>query len=311
MQMFDFPQVTWICVVLSAVGGTIEVLATALLAYQDAKERETGIPWSRAASNGALACNITLQVVSSTIGNLISTWFGPVSLVGPMFLCAQLVANMIVFGYLLGLESFNKDMRVGTFVVVIGCIDLVIVGPTSQEGQDVAALLTEFHSTVWSALLVVGMFAAAALLLTLNLSKLSEIWRMAILLVARSTAFSINLTVSKVMVLEISPLVLFASIVLKIVSGLIITYSLVVQATAVPQKKFVPLNASSLIVVNAITGMIIWQDYNVVQSWIGYIAVFVQLIIGNYLLMTDIPMLSPENQKYGRAKSLKMAGMSR
>ena len=304
----EVAQSTPICILLSAVGGAIEVFATAILAYKDAVERESGKSWSRAASICALAANVFLQVSSSVIGNLFAPWFGPVSLVGPIFLCAQLVANMIVFGSILGLESFNKDMKVGTYVVVIGVILLPIVGPGVQEDQDVANLLDQWYSYLWSALMVAGMLISAALLLVLNVPALGSVTKMSILLVARATAFTLNLTVSKVMVLDVSLMVLVTSIVLKIASGLVITYALIVQASAVPQATFAPLNASALILVNAITGMVIWEDWLVVGSWVGYVCVFVQLIIGNYLLLGDIVLLSPDNTKYGRVKAIHMVG---
>jgi MFS family permease len=300
-------QSTPICIILSAIGGAIEVLATAILAYKDAVECETGRKWSRAASICALAANVFLQVTSSILGNLFAPWFGPVSLVGPIFLCAQLVANMIIFGYILGLESFNKDMKVGTYVVVIGVILLPVVGPAAQEDQDIAALLGHWYSLAWSGVLVFGMLVSLAFLLVLKFSMLRESYRIVLLLVARASAFSVNLTVSKLMVLDVSMIVLITSIVLKITSGLVITYACIVQASAVPQATFAPLNASALIVVNAITGMIVWEDWRVVGSWLGYACIFVQLILGNYLLLGDIALFSPDNQKYGRARAIELA----
>jgi hypothetical protein len=214
---------------------------------------------------------------------------------------------MIIFGYILGLESFNKDMKVGTYVVVIGVVLLPVVGPAAQEDQDIAALLGHWYSFAWSGVLVVGMLVSLALLLVVKLTMLRESYRIALLLVARGTAFSVNLTVSKLMVLDVSMIVLITSIGLKVASGLVITYACIVQASAVPQATFAPLNASALIVVNAITGMIIWEDWRVIGSWFGYACIFVQLILGNYLLLGDIALLSPDNQKYGRAKAIELA----
>jgi hypothetical protein len=304
---FSIVQSTPVCIILSAVGGAIEVLATAILAYKDAVECETGRKWSRAAYICALAANISLQVTSTTLGNLFAPWFGPVSLVGPIFLCAQLVANMIIFGYILGLESFNKDMKVGTYVVVIGVVVLPVVGPAAQEDQDIAALLGHQYALAWSGVLVVGMLVGLALLLVLKLTMLRESYRIALLLMTRATAFSVNLTVSKLMVMDVSLIVLITSIGLKVASGLVDTYACIVQASAVPQATFAPLNASALIVVNAITGMIIWEDWRVVGSWLGYACIFMQLILGNYLLLGDIAHLSPDNEKYGRAKAIELA----
>jgi hypothetical protein len=71
----------------------------------------------------------------------------------------------------------------------------------------------------------------------------------------------------------------------------------VVQSTAVQQKTFVPLNAATIIFINAITGIIIWEDGLVVESWIGYVCVFLLLALGCGLLLGDLGLLqetSPE-----------------
>jgi len=303
--MVQVEQSVPICLGLAAAGGAIEVLATAVLAYQDAQEKE-GRKWTRTARYAALTLNIVLQLCSSTIGNLFAPWFGPVSLVGPVFLSSQLLANMLVFGIILGIEMFTKDMQVGTYVVVIAVILLPIVGPTAQEDQDIATLLETWYSLLWSAILLVGMTLSTFLLLVLNVPKLKERQAISLLLMARATAFTVNLTVSKVLIMNVDKYIFGLSIFLKVTSGAVQTYAIVVQSTAVTQAKFVPLNASALIIVNALTGMIIWQDWLVVGNWIGYVCVFVQLVLGNYLLLGDVELLSPDNTHYGRAKSILM-----
>ena len=293
-----------ICLALSAAGGVFEVLATAILAFQDADERQKGSKWSRLARHAALVANMILQLVSSIIGNLFAPWFGPVSLVGPTFLCSQLVTNMFVFGFLLGLESFTKDMRVGTYVVVLAVTLLLAVGPDAQEDQDISFLINHWYSLAWGALLVLCMVVSTTLLRLLDVPKLVEWRKMALLVAARASALSVNLTVSKVMILDVTPAILVTAIVLKIASGVIITQALIVQSTAVTQARFAPLNASMSIVVNAFTGIIVWEDWRVVGSWVGYVCVFLYLLLGCYLLLGDIELLSPENSKYGRAKSV-------
>jgi hypothetical protein len=75
---------------------------------------------------------------------------------------------------------------------------------------------------------------------------------------ARATTFAVNLTASKVMIMKTNRFVFATAVILKVTSGAMQTHAIVVQSTAVTQAKFVPLNASALIIVNALTGMIIW-----------------------------------------------------
>ena len=310
--MPDIAQSLPICILLSALGGAVEVTATAVLAYREADERRTGKEWRKLAQSLALGCNVALQLVSSIVGNLFATWYGPISIVGPIFLSSQLLANMLVFGWLLGLESFNKDMRIGTYIVVTAVVLLPIVGPTAQDGQNIEELLSTLPSLVWTCLNVGSMFVGTACLLLLDIANLKQSYRMVLLLIVRATAFTVNLTVSKVFVLNVSATLLAVSILLKVLSGAIITYALVLQSTSVSQAVFAPLNASALIFVNAVTGMLIWQDFLVVSSWLGYSCVFVQLVLGNYLLLgEEIDLLSPENRRFGRQEMLRRTGLFR
>lgn len=293
-----------LCIVLSAIGGTFEVFATALLAYPDA-QRQQGRNWSVTKLRAALAGNVLLQITASVFGNLLAPWFGPVSLVGPIFLSAQLLANMIVYGTVLRLERFTKDMRVGTYVVVVASVLLPAVGPEIQEDQNVVELLSRPLSIFWSVSFLFGMTVSSCFLLY-DVKKLRVRYRFAILLVARATAFTVNLTVSKMMVLEGTPATLITSIILKIYSGAVMTGAIVVQSTAVSQATYVPMNATTIILANALTGIVLWEDWRVMQSWLGYICVFCFLILGNYLLLGDveIEIFGPSEEKFERAFSM-------
>ena len=47
--------------------------------------------------------------------------------------------------------------------------------------------------------------------------------------------------------------------------------------TLAEQKLFVPINAAMIVFINALTGILIWEDWRVVQSWLGYACVFLLL----------------------------------
>lgn len=254
---FSVVQSVPICLGLAASGGAIEVLATAVLAYQDAREKE-GHYQSKFMRYFGLLLNIVLQLSSSVIGHLFAPWFGPVSLVGPVFLSSQLLVNLLVFGCLLGLEMFTKDMQIGTYIVVIAVIMLPIVGPAAQDDQDIATLLETWYALIWSTLLLVGMTISSILMIALNVAKLQEQKAILLLLSARATTFAVNLTASKVMIMKTNTFIFATAIFLKVTSGAMQTFAIVVQSTAVTQAKFIPLNASALIIVNALTGMVIW-----------------------------------------------------
>jgi hypothetical protein len=69
----------------------------------------------------------------------------------------------------------------------------------------------------------------------------------------------------------------------------------------VEQASFVPLNAVMTLFVNAITGIIIWEDWRVVGDWTGYVCVFLLFILGSGLLLGDLPLLSESDPEAFRA----------
>lgn len=68
------------------------------------------------------------------------------------------------------------------------------------------------------------------------------------------------------------------------IAGIIQTYAIVLQATRVKQSVFVPLNTTTTQLLNAVIGIIIWEDYRAITSWGGYAVVTVQLTLGIYLV---------------------------
>jgi hypothetical protein len=78
------------------------------------------------------------------------------------------------------------------------------------------------------------------------------------------------------------------------------TWAIVVQSTEVVQSKFVPINATCLMLLNAVTGIIIWEDWRVIASWVGYVCVFLLLALASFLLLSSAPLMTSENPEYGQ-----------
>jgi hypothetical protein len=270
----------------------IKVFATAALAYPAARISE-GYEWTDKQLKYCLATNIVLQIVASLSGNLFATWFGPVAIVGPIFFAAQLLANLVVFWIVLGLESFSREMQIGTYVIVAAVILLIVNGPGSQDYGDTTfqELISQPYAMVWGWILFLSMMVSGVIVIVDDLHKRRESFRLVVLLVARGSAFSLNLSTGKAVVLPSDQFWLIVNIIIKVVSGIIYTRAIVVQSTAVKQNVFVPMNATLIVFLNAATGIIIWEDWRVVQSWIGYVCVFFLLALGCGLLLGDLGLL--------------------
>ena len=137
-----------------------------------------------------------------------------------------------------------------------------VFGPGIQDDQDIGELLSHPHAFLWFLMLLAGMTISTIFMVHKVYEEKVQIM---ILLIARSTSYTLNLTVSRAFLLNPSYFILVTFVIIKIVSGAIYTYAIVVQSTTVTQSKFVPLNATTIILVNALTGVIIWQDWRVVS----------------------------------------------
>ena len=51
--------------------------------------------------------------------------------------------------------------------------------------------------------------------------------------------------------------------------------------------------------VNAITGILVWQDWRVIDSWTGYICVFLLLVLGCDLLLSSALLMTNDNPEFG------------
>jgi len=292
------------CLTLSALSGCMGVLATAVLAYPDAQAKK-GNEFGKCAQRMAVLLSLLFQLgIAGT--SITATWYGPVSLVVPTSSSAQLLFNMLMFGVVLGLEKFMKDMRVGAYVVALAAILLPVVGPGIQEDQDIQALLMKIGSIIWSAILLASMCISGVGLAVSNIRRKRGVEQtsqmFAFNLIVQTTAAVVGTTVSKMFVL-VEGAALGVSLAIWIISSLLLVYATVLQATTVSQAKFVPLSVGTKITCNMVTGIIIWEDWRVVTSWIGYVCVFLYLMLGNYLLC-EVDVFGTSNAAYGTAATL-------
>ncbi|MGK3737667.1 MAG: hypothetical protein ACI90V_004514 [Bacillariaceae sp.] len=290
-----------ICCTLAALGGALEVAATAVTAIPAVRAKE-GIEISKFMNWFWIVCNVTLQLLGSVLAHLFATWFGPTSMVVPFFFSSILLCNITIVGLLK--EPFNKNMRVGTFVIVVSVILLPAVGPTIQENQNLILLMSHWYSLTWFLLLLTSSLTTS-ILLAMDITQYNNTNRTIILIVSRASSLCVNLTVSRALILQPSTFYFVALVTTKVITGFIYTSAIVVQSFAVEQSRFVPLNATLIILMNSITGIIIWEDWRVVQSWLGYLCVFTLLGLGCDLLLST-PQLNNENPLFGLRATLRM-----
>jgi hypothetical protein len=305
MNALHVEQSLPICISLAVIGGLLEVAATAVTAIPAVREKE-GYPLPQWMRWLTIAGNVFLQTISGFFSALFATWYGPVSIVVPFFYSSTLLCNMLIFGFLLQ-EKLSKTMKVGTHVILMATILLPIVGPDIIPEQTIISVIQHWYAVAWFCVLVIATLWTGLILIFqagpsadnyfVTHYSLSE--RTFVLVVCRAASISIDLTVSRCLVLQPpNDWCIAILIALKLVSGNLYTYAIIVQSYAVKQTQFVPLNATMVILVNALSGILIWDDQP--KSWYGYACAFGLLGIGCDLLLT-VPLLNSENPEFGNA----------
>ncbi len=305
-KMVMVEQNIFIASSLAILGGCCQVLTVLILAYPEFR-RGQGKEFSEAFERLLVPFNLLFQGLVGVV-NTSSTWYGPVSVIMPMRVSSQLLFNMLFFESL-GIEEFTKDVRIGTFIVVTAAFILPVVGPTVQQEQDVVSLLEHWTSEVWALFLVVLMFITGSYCILFFIRKslqgennITHDNKTFILLTARVISAVLSASISKLLVVTTGYAFLY-SVLGYVFCAIIISTVAILQATEVDQNSFVPASACGIQFVNAITGLIIWQDWKVVQSWSGYSLVMLQIVLGVYLIASEDKFINSADTDFSLTQS--------
>ena len=251
-----------------------------------------------------ISINVFIQLFNGA-ANTGAAIYGPVAIVMPVTVSSQLLFNILIFGCL-HMEEFGKDVQVGTFIVVLGAITLPVVGPTVQQNQDIMELLQAKWSLAWTSFLFAGVvISGVSCFSCVHTQRWKERSKKVYITLAVARVFSsvLNTSFSKALAL-VSGLQLFTVIGGFLVCGFVLGTSVVLQATKTEQKLFVPIISCLTQLVNAATGLILWEDWRVVQSWVGYAAITVQIVVGVYLISSLDFFENTADPYYGMKQSM-------
>ena len=290
-----------VCVVLMALSGLLRVVATMVLAYPDFIARQNGD------QHGRGVCYIAVHVFLLTIAAVISvvgTFFGPVSIAIPVQTGSQLLFNVIAMGIVLKMRAFNKAQRTGTYVVFFSVLSLIDAGPDTQDGQDVMELLSHPVASAWSIFVSISLVSAA--IGTIQLLRHENEARRAdqdrqdeneendmtnyyrkdsfFVLLAGVTLSNVAMATSGKALSSVRGFQFVVAFTYYLVSSLLGLVFSVTSATACDQGFFTPACSVALVVVNFLTGLIIWEDWRVMDTWVGYICACLLMCCGVYLL---------------------------
>lgn len=266
-----------------------------VLAFPEYMERKRDLPLGGHGRSASLskACLIGTHIILVSTAALISmvgTFFGPVSIAIPVLTGSQLMLNVVAMGVVLRMRAFDKAQRVGTYVVFFSVLSLIDVGPGIQDNQDVLLLLGSTRARLWSLFVALTMVVSAIFTLPLTRdrdggSETCVYRKHAFLTLTVGSAMSnVSMaTIGKTLSL-LTGSKFYLAAVLYIVTGLLGTLFSVISSMVCEQGVFTPLSAVALIVTNALTGIIIWEDWKTIHAWLGYICCCMLMSLGVYLL---------------------------
>jgi len=288
-----------LCIALSAFGGLLEVSSTMVLAYPEHKAK-LGKTYSTCQQRVHMIINLLLMGVAS-VAYIIGSWFGPVSLSVPTVMVSKLMFNLIIIGVVLRMDTFSKNQRVGTYCIACAILTLPEIGPAAEEGQDIIRMVQEPGAIVWIVLLFIASIFCCVMMgvlakRTKDGNTPSQNLSLLVYVTAQVTSAVVGTSASKMFALT-SGAFLYTLIVIAVLFAVINVVSLILAATAVDQGIFVPMQTCATLVTNLITGLIVWEEYKVIDKWIAYIMVHLIMLLGIWLL-------SPEDaiQQYKAAK---------
>jgi len=271
------------CLLFSSLGGLCKILATVVLIIPDDREK-SGVPVAIFTKIGAVTLNLILQAMTSAFFTL-APMFGPVSLYTPTSISSILLCNMFILWVVLRREAFTKDMRVATYVCVLAVIVLPVVGPAVQDDQDVGALLFRPLAMIWSIFLVAVFTASTTYMLTKDLRNVQDP------IVAEVCLFAVGVfsstlmpTIARAMMI-VDGIPQYVLISIYIFVQPILGYEAMLESVAVPSRgRFVPMCSAGTVLLNAITGIILWGDWDVTKSHVAYICTLLLIFEGVYLI---------------------------
>ncbi|KAL1503476.1 hypothetical protein AB1Y20_011960 [Prymnesium parvum] len=274
---------TTACIGLSALGGLLEVTSTMCLAYPEYKKKK-GATYSQCQDRLMMVANLGLMGIAS-IAYIVGSWFGPVSLAVPTIMVSKLLCNQIIMGAVLRMDSFSREQQIGVYCITCAILTLPEIGPTDQGCIDAEALiftaeaiimeLVLFGATIWC---VVAMVYLARRQTPVEMS-----FSLLVFVTAQVVSAVINASVSKLFPL-VGGVLLVVCLILAAACAAINVISLILAAKAVDQGLFVPLTTCSTLIVNMVTGLVVWDDANVITKWVSYWMVHLIMLLGISLL---------------------------
>ena len=228
-----------LCIALSAFGGFLEVSSTMCLAYPEYKAK-LGKVYTKCEQRLHMGLNLSLMAIAS-VAYIVGSFYGPVALSVPTVMVSKLLFNLVIIGFVLRMDTFSKNQKVGTYCIACAILTLPSIGPKDQAGLVPSEIILELPAIIWSATLFACAIACCLGMVVLKRRAVRppEWVSMAVYVTAQVTSAVIGTSVSK-MFAKSEGVFLYTLFALAIVFAAINVVSLIFAATTVDQGALQP-----------------------------------------------------------------------
>jgi len=269
------------CVGFAICGGSCTSAASNVVAFANHFASRKGIQYDNFVNAGLFAANVVLNLGSIAFF-LLAAANGPVAVAMPILTGTKLLSSL-VFQMGVGIGQYTKDTKIGTYVLVAASLCLIDVGPSDpSETQNVADLLSTTTAECWLACLVSILFASLAY--SHQIEERGESAGKAMLLLCVMVAISTALGASMGKLLSITSGLGFVATVCAYLScGAISFIYAAIASFHYDMEVFMPLSEVLQLIVNCLTGILVWGDGPRVRGPIAYTMVYLLFCLGVYL----------------------------
>tara|TARA_B110001452_G_C15202597_1_gene417273 strand:+ start:368 stop:1510 length:1143 start_codon:yes stop_codon:yes gene_type:complete len=273
-----------LCLLIISISSLFEVASTMVLAYPEHLAKTKGYEQSPGRQKLLGVLNLALMLTAIGI-NIFGCYFGSVSLSVPVATGSKLLWNMIALGVVLKMTNFTKEARVGTFILVLTCLSIPGVGPSDDATLDILDAMAQPAAIAWLSFLTAGTLACCVgmVIIKTKPGKLPPLAVYAVLVTGQVTSAVIGTSAGKMTAL-LSGYQLVLALVANTVVGVVNIVSNILAATETDQALFIPLQTISILVINCITGLIVWQEYNTIQVPSSYGLTYLLMFEGVYIM---------------------------
>jgi multidrug transporter EmrE-like cation transporter len=274
------------CLLWATIGAVTAVISSTSVAYPNfLEQKHKELKYSKSRKTLHAVLNVVFSLIS--VGCFIkATGYGPVALAMPLQTGMSLLLNMVV-QTALRMKRYTKEMTAGTLVLVCAVIILVDVGPSEQH-VDPIPLLKTAPAVIWNSVCVaICIFGAVGI----RKSGEGTNFQLMSYSVAISATTVLGASIGKLMQ-EASGFAVIIFIALYIIIGVLNLYWSAQAAGSTDLSLLMPVKSSVSLALNCITGLLVWQDWRVIEAWTSYVMVYFLILLGVYTCAAGVDFVA-------------------